>query len=281
MFGVLRERWRQGYRTSSYPLELPVLPDRFRGRPTLDSSRCPEGCQECIRACPTDALEHVGAGTSNGAISASQAASPRQPLTLDLGKCLFCGDCVTACPEKAIQFTTDHQLAVRQRNDLVLSDSTLKLADALDARMRSLFGRSLKLRQVSAGGCNACEADVNVLNTVGFDLGRFGIQMVASPRHADGLLITGPVSENMRQALLLSYEAVPAPKLVIAVGACAIAGGPFRDHPEVHNGADRIVPVDLYIPGCPPHPWTILDGLLRLLGRLAEQETRRNSQVPQ
>jgi Ni,Fe-hydrogenase III small subunit len=109
---------------------------------------------------------------------------------------------------------------------------------------------------------------VNVLNTVVYDLGRFGIQFVASPRHADGLLITGPVTENMKLALQKTYEAVPAPKIVIAVGACAIAGGPYIDHPEVHNGAASVVPVDLYIPGCPPHPLTILDGLLRLLGRL-------------
>jgi Ni,Fe-hydrogenase III small subunit len=122
---------------------------------------------------------------------------------------------------------------------------------------------------VSAGGCNGCEADVNVLNTVVFDLGRFGIQFVASPRHADGLLITGPVTDNMTLALKKTYEAVPDPKLVIAVGACAIAGGPFIDHREVHNGAQAVVPVDLYVPGCPPHPLTILDGLLRLLGKIS------------
>jgi Ni,Fe-hydrogenase III small subunit len=137
--------------------------------------------------------------------------------------------------------------------------------------MLRLFGRSLKLRQVSAGGCNGCEADVNVLNTVVFDLGRFGIQFVASPRHADGLLITGPVTQNMKLALRKTYDAVPTPKIVIAVGACAISGGPYLGHAEQCNGADQVLPVDLYIPGCPPHPFTILDGLLRLLDKLPEK----------
>jgi Ni,Fe-hydrogenase III small subunit len=159
---------------------------------------------------------------------------------------------------------------------LITDGNILRLADALDDTSRRLFGRSLKLRQVSAGGCNACEADVNVLNTVVFDLGRFGIQFVASPRHADGLLITGPVTQNMRLALQKTYDAVPAPKMVIAVGACAIAGGPFMDHSEVHNGADAVVPVDLYVPGCPPHPLTILDGLLRLLGRIPHERLPRH-----
>ena len=180
-------------------------------------------------------------------------------------------DCEQACPTEAIRFTPDYRLATRSRTDLITDGNLLRLADALDDTSRRLFGRSLKLRQVSAGGCNACEADVNVLNTVVFDLGRFGIQFVASPRHADGVVITGPVTQNMRLALQKTYDAVPAPKIVIAVGACAIAGGPFMDHPEVHNGADAVVPVDLYIPGCPPHPLTILDGLLRLLGRIPHE----------
>jgi Ni,Fe-hydrogenase III small subunit/Pyruvate/2-oxoacid:ferredoxin oxidoreductase delta subunit len=251
MLKVLLERLRQGHRTVAYPRSLPVLSDRFRGLPVLDSSRCLPGCEDCAKACPTSAIQ-AGPGS----------------LRLDLGRCLFCTDCIDACPTGAIRFTQDHRLAVRQRQDLMLDGQALKLADMLEEKTRRLFGRSLKLRQVSAGGCNGCEADVNVLNTVVFDLGRFGIQFVASPRHADGLLITGPVTENMRLALEQTYAAVPAPRIVIAVGACAIAGGPYIDHAEVHNGAASVLPVDLFIPGCPPHPLTILDGLLRLLGRI-------------
>lgn len=165
-------------------------------------------------------------------------------------------------------FSGEYRLAMQRRDELLFRGQAEAKAVKLDAALQRLFGRSLKLRQVSAGGCNGCEADVNVLGTVVFDLARFGIQVVASPRHADGLLITGPVTENMKLALQKTWDAVAAPKLVIAVGACAISGGPYVGHPEVAGGADKIVPVDLYIPGCPPHPYTILDGLLRLVGQL-------------
>lgn len=251
MLKAFLARLRQGRRTIAYPDGVPALPDRFRGRPRVDPALCRSGCSDCVEACPTGAVRKAGDG-----------------VRLDLGRCLFCPECAEACPEGAIAYTRDHRLATRTREDLIVDGETFRLATALDRESRRLFGRSLKLRQVSAGGCNACEADVNVLNTVVFDLGRFGIQFVASPRHADGLLITGPVTDNMRAALRKTYDAVPAPKLVIAVGACAIAGGPFIDHPEVHNGADAVLPVDLYVPGCPPHPMTILDALLRLLGRI-------------
>jgi len=259
MFDVVLARFRQGYRTMSYPAgDPPPMPDRFVGRPELGTGGCPADCFRCADACAVGAVE------------------PRAgQVRLDLGRCLFCRQCETACPNGQIRFTTDHRLAARNRQDLVLEGPSAP-GDLLSAEIRRLFGRSLRLRQVSAGGCNACEADTNVLGTVGWDLGRFGIQFVASPRHADGLLITGPVPENMREALLKTWQAVASPKLVIAVGACAIAGGPYVDHVEVHNGADHIVPVDLYVPGCPPHPLSILEGLLGLLGQIG-----RNGPIPQ
>ncbi|MDP2958563.1 MAG: 4Fe-4S dicluster domain-containing protein [Longimicrobiales bacterium] len=251
MLKILLERYRQGHRTMDWPDgPPPILPERFRGAPVIDASRCPDGCRACVDACPTDCIR--------------LDPVPR----VDLGRCLFCTDCATACPAGAVSYADGFSLAARKREDLITDGRVMEKAKALDEEARRLFGHSLKLRQVSAGGCNACESDTNVLGTVGWDLGRFGIQFVASPRHADGLLVTGPISANMELALRKTWEAVPAPKLVIAVGACAIAGGPFIDHPEVRNGTDSVLPVDLYIPGCPPHPITILDGLLRLLGRI-------------
>jgi Ni,Fe-hydrogenase III small subunit/Pyruvate/2-oxoacid:ferredoxin oxidoreductase delta subunit len=260
MIDVIWARLRQGYRTIDYPDgPAPPLPQRFRGRPIIDTAKCPDGCARCAEACPTQAIDLQGGAR------------------VDLGRCLFCTDCVSACPVGALRYERDHRLAVREREQLVTaSERELELAAALQGRLRKLFGRSLKLRQVSAGGCNACELDVNVLNTVGWDLGRFGIQFVASPRHADGLLITGALSENMRLALAKTYDAVPQPKIVIAVGACAISGGPYIDHPEVHGGVEGTLPIDLYIPGCPPHPLTILDGLLRLVGRLEDGRSAGN-----
>jgi Ni,Fe-hydrogenase III small subunit/ferredoxin len=259
MINLLRTRLQQGHRTLAYPAgPPPELPARFRGHPLFDAARCAEGCAECAGACPT------------GAIALQPA------LAVDLGKCLFCAECAAACPAGALAYGRDHRLAARRREDLLVGEQeAVRLAGALDEKTRRLFGRSLKLRQVSAGGCNACESEINVLGSVVWDLGRFGIQIVASPRHADGLIVTGPVTENMRLALRQTYEAVAPPKIVIAVGACAISGGPYLDHPEVHNGADAVVPVDLYVPGCPPHPLTILDGLLRLLGRLEPGQDRR------
>ncbi len=250
MFDVLLARFQQKYRTMKFPAgPPPALPSRFVGRPVITAENCPSGCVGCVEACPTSAITQ-----ENG-------------LRLDLGRCLFCSECATVCASQCLAFTADYRMATGKRDALLIDSNPFRPAPPLEDNLQRLFGRALRLRQVSAGGCNACEADTNVLGTVGWDLGRFGIQFVASPRHADGLLITGPVPENMRLALLKTYEAVPAPKLVIAVGACAISGGPYAGHAEVHDGAAGLVPVDLFIPGCPPHPLTILDGLLRLLGK--------------
>lgn len=263
MLDILLERLRQGFRTHAFPAVAPTLPDRFRGRPVLDGAKCRDGCRDCIDSCPTRAI----------ATRSATAAGGRATLALDLGRCLFCTDCVQACPEGAIAFTPDHRLATRGRDELVMGEGeTLRVATALDAKARRLFGRSLHLRVVSAGGCNGCEADVNVLGTLVFDLGRFGLRFVASPRHADGLLLTGPLTRNMELAVKKTWEAMAAPKLVVAVGACAISGGPFAGHPEVLDGAGALLPVDLHVPGCPPHPFTILDGLLRLMGRIEAGE---------
>jgi Ni,Fe-hydrogenase III small subunit/formate hydrogenlyase subunit 6/NADH:ubiquinone oxidoreductase subunit I len=257
MFDILKARFGQGYRTIKYPGTMPSLPERFKGLPVINSGKCPDSCQECVEVCPTDAIISEGG-----------------KLKIDLGKCIFCNECALACPEGAINFTNEFRMSARKREDLIVvngRDRSL-LAEALDFKMQKLLGRALKLRQVSAGGCNGCESDVNVLNTIVFDLSRFGIQFVASPRQADGILITGPVTKNMKEALFKTYEAIPTPKIVIAVGACAINGGPFINLSEVNNGVDTLLPVDLYIPGCPPHPLTILDGILRLLGKLPKQK---------
>jgi Ni,Fe-hydrogenase III small subunit len=195
---------------------------------------------------------------------------PDGHAALDVGACLFAPEEATGCPHGAITFGSDYRLSARTREQLVVREDELPAVEALEARSRRLFARALRLRSVAAGSCNGCEGELVALGNVVFDMARFGVQFVASPRHADGLVITGAVSRNMRDAVYRTYEAIPEPRLVIAVGACAINGGPFRDSPEVGNGVPADLPVDLWIAGCPPHPLTVLDGLLRLLGRLGD-----------
>jgi len=189
--------------------------------------------------------------------------APAGRAELDLGACLF-------SPEEWPEYDHGIALASRTREGLV-ARAELPAVEALAERMRALLGRSLRLRSVSAGSCNGCEAEMVASNNVVFDLARFGIQFVASPRHADGLVITGTVNANMRDALERTYAAVPDPRVVIAVGACAASGGPFRGSAEAGGGVPPSIPVDLWIAGCPPHPLTILDGLLSLLGRLPDR----------
>ena len=257
MLQELLARIQQGNRTIKYPKGKVSLSDRYRGLPVFNHELCEDGCRACVDSCPAGALDKD------------------RTLLMDLGRCLFCTECTNACSAGAISFSTDHRLAVREREDLLLRHpDTIDRARALEGKMRRLFGRSLKLRQVSAGGCAGCEVDLNVLSTVVYDMGRFGIQFVASPRHADGIVVTGPVTDNMKLALEKTYEALPDPRIVIACGSCAISGGPFRDHSQVHNGIGDLLPVDLFIPGCPPHPLTTLDGLLRLMGKIEGKKKR-------
>ena len=257
---ILRFRAGFGRQTVAYPEGPARFPERFRGRPALDPARCRDGCRACADACPTEAILDPG----------------RHSMRLDLGRCLFCPACEEACPGGAIRFTRDYRLSARERDALLVSEDAPLLARAVEAEVCRVLGRALRLRQVSAAGCNGCEAELNASGNVQFDLSRFGVQFVASPRHADGIVVTGPVSENMRFATLKTWEATPEPRIVIAVGACAISGGVFRDSPVQSNGLPGLpeIPVDLWVPGCPPHPITFMDGVLRLLGRVSGDELR-------
>lgn len=243
MFKVIKNRIEQGHRTSKYPKEPIHLYKRFRGLPKVDTKCNPSLVKQCADACPQDAIL-------------------TDSCKIDLGRCVFCGLCETLSEGKFVTFTPNFEMGTASREALLTSGDLPALADHSKKHFKKLFGRSLQLRQISAAGCNACEADTNVLNTPFFDLARFGIQFVASPRHADGIHVTGPISENMRAAVLTTFEAVPSPKVVIASGACSISGGPFHGSKEIVGDLNSLIPVDLYIPGCPPHPLTTLHALL-------------------
>jgi len=214
---------------------------------------------------------------------------------VDYGLCVFCGLCAEATPEKAIQITKDFELAVEDRQELILSAEYSLSRDGsqqslisfkhgprpaepaveragrkLKEGISKLLGRSLAIREVDAGSCNGCELEIVALNNPIYDIERFGIHFVASPRHADMLLVTGPVTRNMELALLKTYRATPEPRLVVAVGACGISGGIFGKNYASLGGVDQVVPVDVYIPGCPPRPQALLQGILVAIGKMAK-----------
>lgn len=223
-------------------------PVGFRGKPAIGAAACATGCSACLPVCPSRAIS-------------------LDPVRIDMGRCVLCGDCEPVCPSAKLGFNNDFKLAATARDALTLSADhpdidPVKVSQALHQR----FGRSLKLRSVSAGGCNGCEMEINALGNVNFDLGRYGIDLVASPRHADGLVISGPISRNMAGALQIAWDAIPEPKLVIAVGACAISGGIFAECDGVDRAfLDKIKPA-LFVPGCPSHPLTFINGILDILG---------------
>lgn len=222
-----------------------TIKENFRGLPQVCMQKC-TNCNECRNICPTNAIIEVG-----------------EDLFIDLGKCIFCGECQRICSIGSIKFSNFHKIGATTRENLITKGelNPIKTAEFI----KKTFGRSLKLRQVSAGGCNSCEMELNACSNANFDMGRFGIEFVASPRHADGIVITGPITKNMVKALEDTYLAIAEPKIIILVGACAISGGIFQDSEEINREFLKKYKIDLYIPGCPAHPLTIINAILDFL----------------
>jgi len=262
---ILLNALRTGVVTTQYPAQPSVPPDRFRGAPVLrPGSGLPPPA-----VCPT------------GALSERFDAAGRH-VALDLARCVFCGRCAEDPWAGAVAMGRGFELAARSRADLrieVVADNPTVPAEGpapepaaeaagASSEIRRVLGRSLHLRHLDAGSCNACDWELTALLNPVYDVRRLGIDFVASPRHADGVVVTGPVTRNLETAVRRTFEAVPDPRVVIAVGACAASGGIVGEGYASAGGVDRVLPVDVYIPGCPPRPEAIIFGLLVAVGRL-------------
>ena len=277
MFKILQKSFRVGTATADYPRLAPRLAEQYRGCPEFDFAAWSDA-RPAAEACPT------------GAIAVSDHDGARQ-VTVDYGRCIFCGECEAASANGAVKMSRQFELAVTTRRDLVLTAEYTLRSDGSHAELKSatsgpaveepgkriaeaiedLLGRSLSIRQVDAGSCNGCEQEIVALNNPVHDIERFGIHFVASPRHADMLLVTGPVTRNMELALRKTWAATPDPKIVVAVGACGISGGIFGTNYASLGGVDAAIPVDVYIPGCPPRPEALLYGILLALGKVRQR----------
>jgi len=280
MFDILRKSLQTGVVTTPYPRAAPEISSQARGRPKIDFQNWKDA-RPAAAVCPTGAISFTDDGSARTA-------------SLDLGKCIFCGLCAEA--DTAIRITPACELAATSRAQLKLTaryqlradgthaqlmespvttispDASLDdVAKRLRKEISSIFGRSLHIREVDAGSCNGCEIEIVGLNSPVYDIERFGIHFVASPRHADMLLVTGPVTRNMELALRKTYAAMPAPRLVVAVGACGCSGGIFGQNYASLGGIDQVLPVDVYIPGCPPNPHALLHGILLAVGRMGQK----------
>lgn len=272
MLSIIAKSLKTGVLTEGNPFEL----QPSFGFPVIDFNRC-VACDECAQSCPT------------GAIQAAPSGPGQKTVTLSYAACIQCRECVSQCPEQAISVSHDVEVAAYTRQQLARTasfdidpatgrgklvqveahtgPSLPESAERLRERIRGRLGRSLHVRQVDAGSCNACELEIAATTNPFYDLERFGVHVVASPRHADVLLVTGPVTRNMEIALRRTYEAAPEPRIVVAVGACGCSGGIFGEATYAAvGGVDRVLPVDVYIPGCPPRPQAILNGLLVAMG---------------
>ena len=239
MFDTLKSRIYQGSQFIK-DIENAPMREQFRGFPIITDAQVDGSI------CPTGAISN-------------------NPLSIDMGKCTLCGAC--ARKYDSIKFSNYYKLASTDRNKLIITPNMTgeeynKTAFEVRKEIKKVFGKSLKLRQVSAGGCNGCEMELNACSNVNFDMGRFGIDFVASPRHADGIVITGPISENMAYALEDCYKSTPNPKIVVLCGACAISGGVFQNSTKLNREFLEKYPIDLYIPGCPVHPLTFINAIL-------------------
>jgi len=247
--------------TQDYPKVQPDM-SLWVGNPLIDNAKC-NGCGECVERCPSGAINWN-----------KDSKSP----SIDYDRCVFCLLCHDVCQVGAVDLVKEFQMARKEKQKLKYvpagegaHDTEVSLEELgmeLQSKISKLYGRSLMIREVDAGSCNGCDLEINALTNPFNEIERFGINFVASPRHADMLLVTGICTRNMQEALLKTYHATPDPKLVVAVGACACSGGIFRDTYASGNGIDSIVPVDVYIRGCPPRPQTIIYGILKALDRL-------------
>lgn len=226
------------------------LSEEFRGRPELTSTEDMSDAEAAAKLCPT------------GAIST-------KPFTLDMGRCLFCGECALRAPRN-IRFTNDYHIASTSREALVIKEGDTSVDfhhEQVRPEVPRLFGKALKLRQVSAAGDNSVEMELNATGNVNFDFGRYGVDFTASPRHADGVVITGPISKAMAEPLQICYDAVPEPKVLIVCGSEACSGGLFAESKAIDRGFLDSHKVDLWLPGAPTHPMTFIDGVMNLIGR--------------
>jgi Ni,Fe-hydrogenase III small subunit/formate hydrogenlyase subunit 6/NADH:ubiquinone oxidoreductase subunit I len=282
MFKILQKTLSTGIVTANYPAEKPRISESFRGRPSFDFEKWRDA-RRAAEVCPS------------GAISTSDQGDLRK-VRVDYGMCVFCGLCAEVSSDQAVRIAQDFELATTARDRLILTAEYDLNADRTHRKLRSVnrqlpsaqpdvekvgqraretiqkvLRRSLAIREVDAGSCNGCEVEIVALSNPIHDIERFGIHFVASPRHADLLLVTGPVSRNMELALVKTYRAMAEPKVVVAVGACGIGGGIFGENYASLGGVDKVLPVDVFIPGCPPRPQALLHGILLAVGRLAER----------